>query len=927
MFYRKLLFLLVYIVCVVRPNDINIGGMFGGNEDNEKAFTYAIEQANRNLEGKNMKALIEKESFENAQGPFNSMMKMCQLLNEGIVAMFGPKLQENIDIIQAMCDEKEIPHILTWKNYRSIRTGSILNFYPHPPMLSKAYTDIILSLEWKTFTILYEDDESFLSLIEVIRELEANNIIVNVRQLDKYQTGNYRPILKEVKSSGQTYFLIDCRIEHLPEVLLQMQQVGLMTGDYKLFITNLDTHTEDLTPFQYSETNITGIRIVNPDSEYVQKISSEMYAEDKSIMFMQSWKLKTESALIIDAVNMLSKAFMEINEESLAIGNIQCNSTESWAFGYSLINLVKTSTYNGLTGLINFNHEGFRSDFSLEIYELKEGGIPMIGTWNASSGINITRQGKIVDEDNLSSLHNRTFIVITALTDPYGMLKETHEVLVGNDRFEGYGIELIHQLSLMEGFNYTFIIREDKKNGKQDELTGKWSGMIGDLIEHRADLAITDLTITSDRAEAVDFTTPFMNLGISILFRKPGKAPPSFFSFADPFAIETWAALAMAYFVVSISLYAMGRLSVDEWTNPYPCIEEPEYLINQWSFANSFWFATGGLMQQGSEIAPIGLSTRMTAGVWWFFILIMVSSYTANLAAFLATENPINLFTDVASLVENAEKFKIRYGSKSGGATEIFFRESTNPLYKKIYQHMKEHSEDMPLENNYGVDLAEKEQYAFFMESTSINYVTQRHCDLQMYGNLLDDKGYGIAMRKNSPYRQQLSTAILKLQASGELDNLRRKWWEERRGGGQCESEGESADATPLGLQNVEGVFYVTIYGAICAVFIVMIEHLIYVIKVSRKTKISFKETFKLELKSYLNFESNVKPVLSREDSKEGSKSKSEEEGKSEKSTKSEKNPVPYGFNIPSKESPTKSNSNSTSKLFKSKNENSSHSS
>lgn len=28
-----------------------------------------------------------------------------------------------------------------------------------------------------------------------------------------------------------------------------------------------------------------------------------------------------------------------------------------------------------------------------------------------------------------------------------------------------------------------------------------------------ADLAITDLTITSEREEAVDFTTPFMNLG------------------------------------------------------------------------------------------------------------------------------------------------------------------------------------------------------------------------------------------------------------------------------------------------------------------------------------------------------------------------------------------------------------------------------
>ena len=37
-----------------------------------------------------------------------------------------------------------------------------------------------------------------------------------------------------------------------------------------------------------------------------------------------------------------------------------------------------------------------------------------------------------------------------------------------------------------------------------------------------------------------------------------------------------------------------------------------------------------------------------------------------------------------------------------------------------------------------------------------------------------------------SPYRKRLSTAILKLQASQVLDELKRKWWEERKGGGQC---------------------------------------------------------------------------------------------------------------------------------------------
>lgn len=113
------------------------------------------------------------------------------------------------------------------------------------------------------------------------------------------------------------------------------------------------------------------------------------------------------------------------------------------------------------------------------------------------------------------------------------------------------------------------------------------------------------MTITKERAEGVDFTEPFMNLGISILYQKPKKAPPSFFSFADPFAFEVWKLLGAGYFCVSIALFILGRICPDEWTNPYPCVEEPEYLVNQLSLKNCFWFTIGSLMQQGTEIAPL----------------------------------------------------------------------------------------------------------------------------------------------------------------------------------------------------------------------------------------------------------------------------------------------------------------------------------
>lgn len=63
------------------------------------------------------------------------------------------------------------------------------------------------------------------------------------------------------------------------------------------------------------------------------------------------------------------------------------------------------------------------------------------------------------------------------------MLKESSNKLEGNDRYEGFGIELIDELSKMNEFNYTFDIQVDGVYGSLDKKTGKWSGMMQKVME------------------------------------------------------------------------------------------------------------------------------------------------------------------------------------------------------------------------------------------------------------------------------------------------------------------------------------------------------------------------------------------------------------------------------------------------------------
>lgn len=93
------------------------------------------------------------------------------------------------------------------------------------------------------------------------------------------------------------------------------------------------------------------------------------------------------------------------------------------------------------------------------------------------------------------------------------MRRTSSDELKGNAQFEGYSVDLIYEISQYLGFNYTFRLVPDGRYGSLDRKSKEWDGMIRELLDQRADLAIADLTITYDREQAVDFTMPFMNLG------------------------------------------------------------------------------------------------------------------------------------------------------------------------------------------------------------------------------------------------------------------------------------------------------------------------------------------------------------------------------------------------------------------------------
>lgn len=126
----------------------------------------------------------------------------------------------------------------------------------------------------------------------------------------------------------------------------------------------------------------------------------------------------------------------------------------------------------GLTNLIKFDNQGFRTDFLLDIIELSSAGIRKIGDWNSTQGVNFTRSFDEQQQEIVDNLKNKKLIISVILSDPYCMRKDSPEKLTGNNQYEGYAIDLTHEISKILGFNYTFRLVPDGRYGSLNKQTG-----------------------------------------------------------------------------------------------------------------------------------------------------------------------------------------------------------------------------------------------------------------------------------------------------------------------------------------------------------------------------------------------------------------------------------------------------------------------
>ncbi|KAK0396495.1 hypothetical protein QR680_001739 [Steinernema hermaphroditum] len=752
--------------------------------------------------------------------------KICEFSKAGISAFIGPPSPDMSIIIEILAAEYDLTYIkYVWdqpKHLYPVQKRDVYSLYPANDYIN-LLEKLLGYLGWDRAVIVYAKRDGIFRLFDLINVLD-NLLFVEVTTLtDK----GFVDAAKKVKticdnqlcwaSTNRVVVFLDA--ESSTSFLMAALKLGMIDFKNWYLLVNVDDLKEGTEPYTHNMVRITSMTIWN-DRPSRKGISHEVYSKLQN-QFEVSWRgmfpnlehcpLK-DFVLFFDAVFLamkLSRNFVKVRDGSTCRSMFKLRQDEGF----------RHMAYDSLMDKVHLDYSRSRVNSKIFVWELGVDGTPFTtGIWKTDWDMvtqRLSMQDRIIPNSHnqfTESERKKRFLRVTTIDErPYVMEKRLPN---GNVVYEGFCVDLLNKLSQYLHFEYKLTVVPDGKYGEPVNGTKDWDGMIGQILKGEADLAVAPITVTAGRLEVVDFTDPFLQLGISMLLRQPRRGtPPALTSFLLPLSGSVWFMAAVGTLATTLALTMVAVFSPKESTAEFHLM-------------NSLWYLVCILLRAGSGYNCHSVANRLISTVWWTFTIILIAQYTANFAAVLTVERktiPFNSFEELGNQSEYT------FGSILGGSTMQFFKYSRLDTFKRIWTKMSNSTPSVFVEtNDEGVHRALNEKYVFMMESTSLEYQLTQNCNLTRVGNVvLGSNGYSIALPKGSKWREKLTRQILDFNEKGIMMMLKNTWWQKNPQTDSCEDE-SSETRQSLGMARVSGLFVLLGCGLSLALLVAVGEKLLF---------------------------------------------------------------------------------------------------
>lgn len=312
-------------------------------------------------------------------------------------------------------------------------------------------------------------------------------------------------------------------------------------------------------------------------------------------------------------------------------------------------------------------------------------------------------------------------LVVFKVTPPFIMKNE--------GKYSGVCIDLWEDMAESLGVEYEY----------KEFPESEFANLLKFIEEDSTDLCISPLTVTSDRLNRFDFTQPFFTSNLAIVVAQSDES--GFTKFVSNFFSRDFFNVVFALFLL-ILIFALLL-----WAAEHK--QDKDFRRGWRGIGDGIWWSTVTMTTVGyGDKAPQTFLGKLIATIWMFTAVIVISSFTASIAATLTMENNEQINT-----IEDLRKLSV--GSLKASSSETFLLR--NQIWKK----------QLFTSINDGLNaLANKEIDAFVYDEPIIKYHLQTNADLASKIRIVPQKFnseyYSFAMPKNHPLMHKINPALLK---------------------------------------------------------------------------------------------------------------------------------------------------------------------
>jgi len=302
-----------------------------------------------------------------------------------------------------------------------------------------------------------------------------------------------------------------------------------------------------------------------------------------------------------------------------------------------------------------------------------------------------------------------------------------------------------------------------------------------------------------NRTKIAEFTQPYIESGL-VIVAPVKQATSSAWAFLKPFTLEMWCVTGALFLFVGIVVWILEHRTNEEFRG------SPRRQV-----ITIFWFSFSTMFfaHRQNTVSALG---RFVLIIWLFVVLIINSSYTASLTSILTVQQLATGITGIDDLISSA----LPIGYQAGKFTRNYLIKEVNIPESRLVplNTIQEYADALKRGPKDGGVAAIVDEMPY------VDIFLSYHCNFRVVGQEFTKEGWGFAFQRDSPLAADLSTAILQLSETGQLQRIHDEWLTRS----SCSSDDSEVGATRLGLGSFWGLFLVCALICLLALLVFFIR-------------------------------------------------------------------------------------------------------